>query len=181
MAGLLRRDITVEQGIRVTSPALALLHSAPRMRPKSLTRAVNDLRRAKLLTAADLADVVARFPVHPGAPLLRPHAQTTHDPTRSHFEDDFLPFCERFGLPTPRVNLTLHGFEVDAYFEAEKLVVELDGWDFHNDRAAFEDDRERDATMLLHGIATIRITWGRLHSNPEREAARLHAILAART
>src|SRR5436190_7391872 len=86
MAGLLRRDITVEQGIRVTSPALALLHSAPRMRPKSLTRAVNDLRRAKLLTAADLADVVARFPVHPGAPLLRPHAQTTHDPTRSHFE-----------------------------------------------------------------------------------------------
>lgn len=180
MTGLLRRDITAEQSIRVTSPALTLLHCAPRMRPRSLTRAVNDWRRAKLITLADLADVARRFPLQPGAPLIRNHAETDQNPTRSDFEDDFLPFCRRYNLPTPRINIMLHGHEVDAYFEQAKLVVECDGWDFHNDRQAFEDDRERDATMLLHGIATVRITRRRLRTNPDREAARLHAIIKSR-
>jgi Transcriptional regulator, AbiEi antitoxin len=180
MTGLLRRDIDVEHGIRVTSPALTMLHCAPRMRPRSLIRAVNDLRRGKLLAVHDLADVVARFPLRPGAALLEPHAQTGQNPTRSYFEDDLIPFCRRFGLPIPRINHRLHGFEVDAYFEEARLVVECDGWDFHNDRQAFEDDRERDATMLLHGIVTIRITKRRLDREPEREAARLHAIIEQR-
>ena len=52
--------------------------------------------------------------------------------------------------------------------------------DFHNDRQAFEDDRERDAVMLGLGIATVRITKRRLEADPEREAARLHAILEDR-
>ena len=181
MTGLLRRDITVEQGIKVTSPAATLLHCAPRMPAKSLTRAVNDWRRAKLITTDELADVTTRFPFHPGAPLLKPHAHTTHNPTRSHFEDDFLPFCSRYDLPTPQINIMLHGHEVDAYFEGARLVVECDGWDFHNDRQAFEDDRERDATMLLHQIATIRLTKRRLRRDPDREAARLHAIIHSRS
>lgn len=180
MTGLLRRDIDVEHGIRVTSPALTLLHCAPRMRPRSLTRAVNDWRRSELISLGALADVVARFPLQPGAQLLRPHVGNSQNPTRSAFEDDFLPFCARFGLPAPRVNILLHGFEVDAYFEDAKLIVELDGWDFHNDRQAFEDDRERDAVMLSHGISTMRITKRRLRNDPEREAARLHSILASR-
>jgi hypothetical protein len=181
MTGLLRRDIDVVQGLRATSPALALLHCAPRMLPTSLTRAVNDWRRAKLLTRDELADVITRFPLRPGAPLLKEHAQTTQNPTRSPFEDDFLPFCKRYRLPTPRVNIMLHGHEVDAYFEEARLIVECDGWDFHNDRQAFEDDRERDATMLLHRIATIRLTKRRLRSEPDREATRLHAIIDTRS
>ena len=180
MTGLLRRDIDVEQGIRVTSPAVTLLHCAPRMPPKSFTRAVNDWRRARILTVDELADVVTRFPLRPGAPLLNEHAQTDQNPTRSHFEDDFLPFCKRYRLPTPRTNIMLHGHEADAYFEEARLVVECDGWDFHNDRQAFEYDRERDATMLLHGIATVRLTRRRLRRDPDREAARLHAIIASR-
>jgi very-short-patch-repair endonuclease len=180
MTGLLRRDIAVVRGIKVTSPALTLLHCAARMRPRSVTRAVNDWRRAELITLADLADVTARFPLQPGAPLLRPHAGATQNPTRSELEDDLLRFCERFGLPEPRLNHMLHGYEVDAYFEAERLIVECDGWKFHNDRQAFEDDRERDAVMLEHGVATVRLTKRRLRSRPEREAARLHAILGSR-
>jgi hypothetical protein len=179
-AGLLRRDIRTQLGIVVTSPARMVLDVAPRMRARSLTRVVNDARRSELLTLDALADVVVRFPLHPGAPLLAAHAGSTHRPTRSPFEDDFLPFCRRFGLPTPQINTTMGGHEVDAYFEAERLVVELDGWDFHSDRRAFEDDRERDAAMLALGIATIRITWERLHENPEREAERLLAILEMR-
>lgn len=178
--GLLRRDIRIQQGIPVTSPARTLLDNAPKMRPRSLRRTINDGRRSGLITVEDLADVVRRFPRHPGAPLLKPHANTTQNPTRSDFEDDFLPFCEHYGLPTPRLNTIIHGYEVDAYFEAERVIVELDGWGFHQDRDSFEGDRERDATMLEHDLPTVRITRRRLRREPEREAARLHAILAAR-
>ena len=178
-SGLLQRDIRFHQGVRVTSPARTLLDSAPSVPARSLTRAINDARRNGLITLDALADVVRRFPLHPGAALLAAHALAQHNPTRSDFEDVFLPFCERYGLPTPKINTIVAGYEVDAYFEDEQLIVELDGWGFHSDRQAFEDDRERDATMLALGIITIRITWARLHEQPEREAQRLHAILEA--
>jgi very-short-patch-repair endonuclease len=69
---------------------------------------------------------------------------------------------------------------VDALFPAHKLIVELDSWGFYRDRTAFATDRERDAEALLHGYATIRITWERLRDAPDREAARLREILDAR-
>jgi hypothetical protein len=179
-AGLLRRDLRVWQGIRVTSPARTLLDCAPQLPPKSLTRRINDARRQGLLQLEALADVVNRFPLHPGAPILRPHARAAQNATASGLEDDFIEFCGRFGLPTPQVNTRVAGFEVDAFFESERLIVELDSWDFHSHRTAFENDRERDATTLALGIATVRITWKRLQSEPEREAERLQAILTDR-
>ena len=83
----------------------------------------------------------------------------------------------KYGLPTPLINHPLHGDEVDAYFPDHNLIVELDGWDFHKDRHAFETDRERDAHHLAQGIRTLRITKDRLTTNPDREAARLKRIL----
>jgi very-short-patch-repair endonuclease len=55
--------------------------------------------------------------------------------------------------------------------------VELDGWQFHKDRHALENDRERDAENLRHGTATIRMTEPRLTVDPDREARRLQEIL----
>ncbi len=61
------------------------------------------------------------------------------------------------------------------------MIVELDGYEYHQGRRSFERDRERDATLLAAGYVTIRITWERLTTQPEREAARLQAILTSRT
>ena len=69
----------------------------------------------------------------------------------------------------------VHGYEVDALFAEQRLVIELDGWEFHTGRVAFGDDRDRDADLLDFGYETVRITWERLHETPEREAARLEA------
>jgi very-short-patch-repair endonuclease len=72
------------------------------------------------------------------------------------------------------------GHEVDALFAAEQLIVELDGWDFHRDRYAFEADRDRDADALAAGLPTVRVTWERMSQTPGKEASRLHAILVRR-
>jgi len=178
-ANLTRADVRFQLGIRVTSPARTLLDCAPELTRRALVRAVNDARLSRLLTPAQLDGVLARNPVHPGAARLRA-VELPVRPTRSPFEDDFARFCEHHGLPAPQLNTTVHGYEVDAFFPEQRLIVELDGWDFHRTRQAFETDRERDAHMLAHGIVTVRITKERLRERPGPEAARLRALLAAR-
>ena len=104
----------------------------------------------------------------------------TGGPSRSDWERAFPAFCRRHGLPRPRLNTTIAGYEVDAVWPDARLIVELDGWEFHSSRTAFESDRDRDAETLLAGFATVRITWERMHGAAAAEAERLNAILAAR-
>jgi len=66
------------------------------------------------------------------------------------------------------------------FFPEYGVIVELDGWDFHKDQQAFEDDRERDADHLDHDLVTIRITKTRFEQQPDYEAARLLRILRRR-
>ncbi len=177
---LIRADIRNHLGVRTTSPARTILDIAPRLIDRALTRAVNDARHRGRLHVDAIVELLGRCPTHPGARRLRAVIEAPAGPTRSEFEDAFVELARRHGLPAPQVNAHLNGYEVDVLFPRDGLIVELDGWEFHSDRSAFEDDRERDATMLEHGYETVRITWERLRNDPGREAARLRHILAAR-
>jgi very-short-patch-repair endonuclease len=174
------RDIRRHREIRVTSPARTLLDIAPRTSDAQLARAVNEARLNARLRVPHLAELLDRESYHPGLRLLRPFVEHPTGPTRSQFEDRFLAFARTYDLPTPRVNAHVAGHEVDILFEAEKVVVELDGWDFHSDRRSFERDRNKDADLALAGYLVVRITWERLTQTPAQEAARLHDILSAR-
>jgi hypothetical protein len=171
---LLRRDLTVQLGVRTTSPARTLLDCAPLLTDDH--RVIPDALHTPYLSQRQLADVRARFPNHPGARLIDRYLDHS-SLTRSPFEDDFVAFCERYGLPRPLTNVLVAGHIVDALFPEQKLIVELDSWEFHRDRAAFETDRERDADTTAAGYRTVRITWERLHERPEIEAARLSRML----
>jgi hypothetical protein len=177
-ATLTCRDVTTQIGLPVTSPARTVLDMAPRLADKALARAVNDLRRAGYLHLADLSELLRRHPRNAASKRLRPFVERRTGPTRSEFEDAFLAFAERFGLPQPLVNTHVAGFEVDALFPGQRVIVELDGWSFHSSRESFIGDRDRDAELLARGYRTVRLTWERLNEAPEREAARLRAILA---
>lgn len=178
--GLESRDIRRHLGIRVTSPARTLLDTAPRLTKTGLARAVNDARIAKHLRLAHLDELLTRQPHHPGARLLRPFVERPTGATRSALEDGFVAFALQYGLPTPLINTRVRGYEVDAFFPVERVIVELDGWEFHRSRRSFEGDRERDATMLAVDLPTVRVTRDRIANAPEREAARLHEILRQR-
>jgi very-short-patch-repair endonuclease len=58
------------------------------------------------------------------------------------------------------------GFEVDAVWPDQKLIVELDGYAFHRTRAAFERDRMRDAALQIAGYRVLRVTYRRLLEEP---------------
>ncbi len=63
---------------------------------------------------------------------------------------------------------------------AEGVVVEVDGFAYHADRAAFERDRRRDADLQATGHRVLRITWRRLQAEPEALLVALVQVLLAR-
>ncbi len=178
---LTRRDVRRLHGIPVTTPARTVLDLADVLDDRALTRAVNDARVKRLLTLEDLAAQLARSPGRRATRRLRPFIDARHGPTKSTLEDDFLRFVDRFGLPVPLINDEVAGYEVDAVWPDQRLVVELDTIDYHGHEAAFERDRDKDANLLAAGYATVRVTGQRLNTTPDREAARLHALLTARS
>jgi hypothetical protein len=171
-------DNSLQHGVKVTSRARTVLDIAPILTQRQLRRLVNDARHDNLLTLDALADVITRNPRHPGAKLLRPFVEDPRNPTDSEFEDAFGDFIKKYDLPTPLININRRAGRADAYFPDHGLIVELDGWEFHKDRHAFEDDRERDAENLRVGVVTLRITRERFEADPDREARRLKEILA---
>ena len=174
------KDIRKHRAIRVTTPARTLLDIAPRQTEAGRARSVNEALLSKQMRLDHLSDVLRRYRKHQGSSLLSPFVNEHAGPTRSEFERRFVAFTKRYGLPKPKMNTFVAGFEVDALFEAERVIVELDSWEFHRDRASFERDRNRDAATLLADHITVRITWDRLTQDAESEAARLHSILESR-
>ncbi len=177
---LRRQDVTVQLGIRVTTPARTLIDMSPRLKDKALTRAVNNALHSMWLSEDQLVETLARHPTATGSTRIAKLIGQEGTPTRSGWEDDFPRFCADHGLPAPVMGLPFHGYILDAVFVAERVIVELDSWPFHKGKIAFEGDRERDAETLARGFVTVRITEERLDERPDHEARRLHAILKRR-
>ncbi len=176
-------EIRTHYGIRATSPALTMLDVASRLTDRRLQRAVDDLRLgARQLTLEQLEDTVARYPRHPGAKAIHRILGTAErEPTRSPWEQDWRPFAQRHRLAPHETNVHVCGHRVDVYFPAERVIVELDGWDTHRTHAAFVADRDRDAEILAAtGILTVRLTRAGFRRRPSQEAKRLQSILERR-
>jgi very-short-patch-repair endonuclease len=101
--------------------------------------------------------------------------------TRSEGERRLKALCKAAGLPIPRMNAPVAGWEVDAYWPAHNLVVEVDGWNFHRTRQAFERDRRKDADLATASYRVVRITWRRLRYEPYTVAAQLAVLLTSPT
>jgi hypothetical protein len=180
--GLTRRDFTRHFGIRTTTVARAVLDAAPRLEEKRLRRVVNDGLRTPHLRRSALDDVLDRFTLHPGRKLILAMLDDVeHGFTDSTFEDELRAFCIAANLPVPEFGKYVAGHRCDAVYEQAKLIIECDGWQFHNSRHSFESDRDRDADTLEASYATIRLTKRRLRDHRDREERRLRNILRART
>jgi hypothetical protein len=171
------RDVTTQAGIRVTSPARTIFDVSPRLTEKALKRKVSEALHSLWMNESELIELVIRLAHLPPASRIAPLLDLPGTPTRAGWEDGLPGFCKEHGLPIPVMGAVVGGYIVDALFEDEKVIVELDSWEYHKGRIAFETDRERDAQLLALGYRTIRITWERLHARPRQEAERLRTIL----
>jgi very-short-patch-repair endonuclease len=170
-AGHLPPDqVTVVHRIPVTTVARTLADLAGTVETPALVRAIE---AAEHRNALDVPSVLAVSAGRPGAQRLRRLLAVETPHTRSEFEAALVAICDDHAIPRPITNTVVHGFEVDAYWPDRRLAVELDSWEHHGTRAAFERDRERDAELHAHGIATLRFTYAQVTNRRGWVARRL--------
>jgi very-short-patch-repair endonuclease len=162
-------DVVERHGMRVTTPARTLTDIAGTTTPRELARLVEEAQRLKLVTPGELAAAVERARGRTGVGRLKTILLSAAEPafTRSEAERRLLELVREAGLPRPLTNVNVAGYEVDFLWPQHRLVVEVDGYEFHRSREAFERDRARDAALLVAGFRVLRVTWRQLTNEPQ--------------
>jgi hypothetical protein len=177
-------EVTLKDGIPVTTVPRALFDLAAVLRPRQLERALNEAEVLRLWDGLSLLDLLRRYPRRHGSRTVRAvlgAREAGATLTRSELEVLFLEFVDWARLPHPQTNVTVEGFEVDCVWREARVVVELDGRSTHATLAAFERDRERDRVLLAAGWHPVRVTWRQLALTPYRLAIDLRTLLGVDT
>lgn len=174
------RDVRLRDGVPVTAPARTLIDMAGLVSDDAVADALAQGRVMRLISDRELNAAMARCLIRAGTARLRRVLRDEHEPTltRSRFERRLISLTDRAQLPRPGVNVMLHGFLVDAVWRAAKLVLELDSYQFHAHRGAFEINRKRDQTLAAAGYVVVRATWRQLQDEPMATIARIAQALA---
>jgi very-short-patch-repair endonuclease len=172
----------LREGIPVTALPRTLLDLAATVRFDWLEKMVERSEDLELFDLRAVEELLSRTVGHPGCGRLR-RAIALYQPssfTRSGLERRFLELCLEAKLPQPRTNFAVYGFELDCYWPEFRFAVELDVFETHGTRAAFERDRKRQEDLLLLGIGMTRVTGPRLGREPREVIARIRRLLEQR-
>jgi hypothetical protein len=175
-------DRAVADGIPVTSVARTLLDLASKLRADQLRRALARAEELNLLDLGAIEAVIDRNRGHRGAKRLR-RALSIYEPpafTRSEFERRFVEHLVRSGLPRPATGWNEVGYELDVYWPERRFGIELDSYETHGTRDAFERDHDRDLDLVLAVVEMIRVSESQFRREPEQIAARVATLLARR-
>jgi very-short-patch-repair endonuclease len=149
-------------GIPVTSLPRTLLDVASLVDELTLRRMYERAERLEILDLKAIRRILRLRRGHRGAGRLR--ALIDYDPTAaadavSELERLYLDLLRDAGLPTPQVNVLVDGHLVDCYWPSADLIVELDSYEFHGDREAFERDRAKIADLRRAGHEAVQFTY----------------------
>ena len=180
VADLAPDEVTIHHGIPITTIPRTLLDLAAILPRDQAEAAARQAEIRRLTDPLSLKDLATRHHGRPGAATLRAIADAGRlsTATRSELEDAFLALAGRAALPIPEVNARVEGFYVDAVWRKERLAVELDSREWHDNPVAFEEDRARDRVLAVAGWRVMRITSRQLRDEPGAVAADLRALLA---
>jgi very-short-patch-repair endonuclease len=177
---------TTVDGIPTTTAARTLLDIAATEGRRAFERALRQAEYLQLTDATPLLTLIARYPNARGTRIARAvlEARRPSGHTESELEDRFVEFLTERGLQLPRLNANLQvegrRFRVDCLWEAERVVVELDGRRAHEGFERNEADAERDLMLASNGYLVVRVTWRHLHHDPDGLERNLRALLASR-
>jgi very-short-patch-repair endonuclease len=163
-------DARVHEGLPVTSPARTVLDVAATLPDRDIERLLDEgLFVRRILTAAQLDDVLARAGGHRGRPrlarVLGGHTDSTK--TDSPPEERLFGLIRAGGLPEPLLRAYVLDYRLDFYWPGLRLAVEVDAYGTHGAPARFESDRRRDARLLTEmGIVVLRITQATVEQRP---------------
>ena len=155
------QEVTLKDGIRVTTVERTLLDLATLLDDRQLGRALVAAERNNRLRWSELRRLLAVPGRRAGMSRLERVASQA-DPraveTRSGVEVDFLALCRGADLPAPQVNVLVEGRLVDFLWPLQRVIVEIDSFRYHGDRIAFERDRGSTLSLEAAGYRVLRPT-----------------------
>ena len=160
-------DLTTSHRIPVTTPARSIVDLSAQLTYRQLGAAVDDAVRRRVMSLESFRQCVARLAEAPGRRTsvlqkLLAERLPGYSPGDSDLETRVLRVLVANGYPPPaqqhRVRIGGRTFRIDLAYPVLKLAIELDGWEFHSSRSAFDDDRMRANLLVAHGWTVIRFT-----------------------
>jgi hypothetical protein len=175
-------DAAITELIPVTAVPRTLLDYASTARTYRLEQAIDRADRLNLLDIGAVDRITEEVRGHAGRLRLQRAMVIYREKgfTRSGGETRLLGLLAENGIGRPAVNTFIEGYEIDFYWEGERLAIELDSWEHHRGRRSFEEDRKRQDDLAMAGIEVVRITGTRLKREPRMVANRIAGHLARR-
>ncbi len=164
---LFTADLTRHARIPVTTPERTLVDLSATVPEPLLGQILDDAIRRRLIRLERLRTCVGRLAKSPGRRPAVVHGLLAarlpgYDPGDSDMETRVLRALVAAGLPAPvqqhRVRLNGRTIRIDLAYPRCRIAIELDGWDSHRARSAFDDDRARANALVLAGWVLLRFT-----------------------
>jgi very-short-patch-repair endonuclease len=167
------QDRAACRGIPITAPARTLIDYASTASPEEAERAIAEAFALRLVTEPNIINAITRAPNRAGVALVRAILGQPGGAkrTRSGGERAMLRLIRAAGLPEPRTNYPVAGFDADFCWPEQRLIVEVDGHNFHSDRRTIERDHRRDVVHRDAGHEVIRFTGRQRDEEPVYVAA----------
>lgn len=162
-------DVTRHGGIRVTTTARTLIDLAPHLAPRATGKAFREALRLKVTSMQQLRATLRRHRGRRGTrllgDLLRRYATLPYHRTRSDAESRALELLYDAGVEMPRANTIIAGEEADLAWPHRRLIVEIDGPQYHQFRA---EDSRKERRWEAAGYTVRRIGSDAVYRQPER-------------
>jgi very-short-patch-repair endonuclease len=152
--------------------------------PIGIHPAVGHVVTNGLVSASSLQAAIA---VHsrrgrPGVPALRDALEEWTSDGKflaSDLERLLKRLIKRFKLPAVEFHTRILRYEVDAWVIGTPIVLECDGWEFHDKRRRkFEDDRRRRDELTVAGYIVVHFTWTMLMRQPQWVAEMIRGAIS---
>jgi hypothetical protein len=160
-----RIEATTLEGIPITTPERTLVDLAPHLDDKQLARAV---REAVRVTPAAPSTILRALHRRRGTARLRAavarYAGLLASRARSDAELLALAILQEAGRPA-ELNIRIAGEEADLSWPAQRLIVELDGPQYHSDAA---EDLRKQQIWQRAGWTVRRLPTDDVYDDPAR-------------
>jgi very-short-patch-repair endonuclease len=169
VAPLCDDEVTIRHGIPVTTLARTVLDIAGIGSARDAEQALAAAERQSRECRGQVEVLLKRHRSYPGSRalrrLLRRLERSGRPPMflRSRAEAVAARLFIAAGLPPFLTNTPAAGYEADFLWSDYRVVVEVDGEEFHNSKVAFHRDRARDRARAAAGYQTLRFTWSQLN------------------
>lgn len=140
--------------------------------PERVVAAADSAIRLKLITRHEwMADISA-------LPRRLRRLLGSVEPRSESITESIARFrLQRLGF-SPQVQFRVAGVGRVDLLLGRTLVIELDGYEFHSTREAFEDDRRRDAKLAARGFVVLRFSYDQVMNRWSEVRAAIVAAIA---